>query len=151
LLVSYTASQAVSIVQSNHGHSIANRLGRLFFHLEISLFDSVSSWEITKSLIQQDLDLKYIIREGTIHFSEVCIIASMELAIDRADIPLEEPLTTELELEVKSQLEEYWKFHRRDLTFRRNTKLSWLATEKMITLDEATPQLKPKKTQPLLQ
>jgi hypothetical protein len=69
----------------------------------------------------------------------------MKLAMDRADIPLEEPLTRELKLEVKLQLEEYWKFHRRDLMFRRNTKLSWVLTENMITLDEATPQLKPNK------
>jgi hypothetical protein len=65
--------------------------------------------------------------------------------MDQADIALEEPLTTELKLEVKSQLEKYWKFHRRDIMFRRYTKSFWLATENMITLDEATPQLKPEK------
>ena len=90
-------------------------------------------------MIQADIDLKYITRERSIQFLDVCIIASMKLAMDRADIPLEEPLTRELKLEVKSQLEEYWKFHRRDLMFRRNTKLSWVLTENMITLDETTP------------
>jgi len=45
----------------------------------------------------------------------------------------------ELRREIRYQLEEYWKFERRDLTFRRNTKLSWLDSGYMITLDQATP------------
>jgi hypothetical protein len=85
LLVSYTASQAVSIVQSNHGHSVASRLGRLFFHFEISLFDSVSSWEFTKSLIQQDPDLKYITRERSIQFSKAMAVEFVTTLQQRED------------------------------------------------------------------
>ena len=88
------------------------------------------------------IDLKYVTRERSKQFSDVCIIA-MKLAIDRVDIALQEPLARELKLEVKSQLDEYWEFHRRDIMFRRNTKLSWLLTENMTTLDNPDPQLKP--------
>lgn len=65
----------------------------------------------------------------------------MPLVVDKVDTSLQEPLTRELRLEIKSQLEEYWKFYRRDENFRRDTKSSWYDTGNMITLDEATPCL----------
>lgn len=62
--------------------------------------------------------------------------------VDKFDTSLQEPLTRELRLEIKSQLKEHWKFYRRDVNFRRNTKLSWYTTDNIITLNEATPYLK---------
>lgn len=52
---------------------------------------------------------------------------------------LEKPLTSELKLEVKLQLEEYWRFQRRDVTFRMQAKSDWYHTDGIRFLDEKTP------------
>lgn len=69
----------------------------------------------------------------------------MTSAMDHTTTPPEEPLTRELKLEVKSQLEDYWRFHRKDIEFRHETKMSWKHAGIMRTLDEAAPQLNPAK------
>lgn len=59
------------------------------------------------------------------------------------NVPSTQPVTGRLKLEVKSRLQAYWKFYRRDFMFRKNTSMSWKAADNMLPLDEATPQLNP--------
>lgn len=54
-------------------------------------------------------------------------------------------LARQLKLEVRSQLEDYWKFHRKGIIFRQETKTSWLHSDSMRTLNKAAPQLNPAK------
>lgn len=65
--------------------------------------------------------------------------------MDHNSVLLEEPLTREPKLGIRSQLEDYWKFRRRHIVFSKGNQVSWLHSDSMRILDEEAPQLNPTK------
>ena len=53
-------------------------------------------------------------------------------------LPTEEPLTSGMEDEVRMALNEYYKFYRKDVNFRMNTKYCWMREQMILPLENST-------------